>query len=558
MTTEPYPTDRPAIVTIGLPYANGPLHIGHLRGFFTGDVFARALRKLGQETVVISGSDLHGTPVALDAAQKGLDPKSYALEWHRQYEQKLPQFNIEIDYYGNTHEQKNRELTEEFVRAWEQADLIFEETIEVTWDPTRDQPLPDRFVEGTCPYCGATARGDECDEGCQRHLEPGEIENPRSVLTGTPAEFRTRPHKFLRLSEFEEYLIGFLDRVEGTDNARNQPREWINQGLRDLCITRDLDWGFPYPDDPLERVLYVWIDAPVEYVAATKAYATAVDEGFEWANVWKAGDGEIIHVIGKDIIQHHCLFWPAMLRGSDYAEPRAVCATGFVTFEGRRLSTSRGHAVWAEEYLEADLHPDLLRYYLVTESNIQSDLDFTWDRFAERVNTELVGHLGNFVHRSLIFAHRHWGGTPSGDTSDAVISEISRALDQFEAAVNEYDVSRLGELPIELARFGNRFIQHHEPWKYIKEDETEAAKILRDCVQLSKAIAVLIQPTTPRKAERIWAALEESGSVKQQTLQAALQAPPQTFEAPEQVFEPIYERGSLPRASKQEDTTTNS
>ena len=539
MTHEPYPTAQPAIVTVGLPYANGPLHIGHLRGYITGDVFVRAFRKLGQQTLFISGSDLHGTPVAINAAQEGQDPKSYAIAWHREYEQTFPKFNIEFDYYGHTHEPANRELTEEFVRTWDAAGLIFEETIDVAWDPERDRPLPDRFVEGTCPYCGADARGDECDEGCQRHLEPGEIKNPRSVLTGTPAEFRSRPHKFLRLRGFEEYLADFLDRLEGTDNARNQPREWLEQGLRDLCITRDLDWGFPYPGDPLERVLYVWVDAPIEYVAATKAYATAVDGRFDWLNVWKEGNAEIIHVIGKDIIQHHTVFWPAMLRGAGYTDPRAVCATGFVTFDGRGLSTSRGHAVWAADYLDTDHHPDLLRYYLLTESNIQRDLDFTWERFTERVNTELIGHLGNFVHRSLLFAHRHWGGTPSAEPSDIVTSEIQSAVDAFEHAVNAYDSKRLGEIPVEVARFGNRYIQRREPWMVIEEDETHAAQTLRDCVQLSKAIAVLFEPIAPAKAERIWSILNETAPLEEKTLSAAQQAPARSFSSPEEVFEPI-------------------
>ncbi len=557
MSHEQLPTDQPAVVTVGLPYANGDLHVGHLRGYVDGDLYARALRRIGQQTAFVCGSDMHGTPVAVNAAEQGVDPEAFALEWHEQYRDRFPEFNVEFDYYGHTHEETNIDLTQEFVRSWLDGGYIVEDEIEVAWDTELDEPLPDRYVEGTCPYCGAEARGDECDEGCQRHLEPGEIEEPRSVRTGNPAEYRTREHKFLRLSEFQEYLQSFIHRVEGTDNARNQPREWIEGELQDLCITRDMDWGVDYPNgDGEELVLYVWVDAPIEYVAATKQYTERVGtDTYDWEAAWKPGgesrygmtfeedwqaeSGEIIHIIGRDIIQHHCVFWPAMLRGAGYNEPRAVLATGFVNIDGDALSTSRNRAVWAREYLDAGFHPDLFRYYITTGSGLSNDVDFSWDRFAERVNGELVGNLGNFCYRALLFAARNYDGTPETTVSDEIHGQIEDAVESFETAVQAYDVRTIGQVAVDLADVGNEYIQRNEPWNLVGSEPDRAAQVIRDCVQLTRACAVLMQPVMPEKAQRLWEQLGESGSVAEAGLDAAHSPPPETFGEPTELFEQV-------------------
>jgi methionyl-tRNA synthetase len=559
MSHDEFPTDQPAVVTCGLPYANGDLHVGHLRTYVDGDALSRALRRIGQQTAFVSGSDMHGTPVAVNAAEAGVEPREFALDFHETYAETFPQFNIEFDNYGHTDDETNVELTQEFVRSWVANDHVHEKEIQVAWDTEEDQPLPDRYVEGTCPYCGEQARGDECDEGCQRHLEPGEIEDPVSTLTGNPAEYRTREHKFLRLSDFQAYLQGFLDRLEGTDNAQNQPREWIEGELQDLCITRDMDWGVDYPDEAdggEDLVLYVWVDAPIEYVASTKQYSERVgDDEYDWEAVWKVDgeerhgpewdddwseeSGEIIHVIGRDIIQHHAVFWPAMLRGAGYNEPRSILATGFVGIDGKALSTSRNRAVWADEYLDAGFHPDLFRYYIATGAELDTDVDFSWDRFQERVNGELVGNVGNFIYRSLLFAERNYDGTPDAPVSDDVRERIEDAIDDFEAAVREYDVRELAEIAIELSNYGNEYIQRNEPWNLVDDDPARAEQVIRDCVQLTKAVAVLIQPVLPGKAERLWGQLGEQGSVADVTLDSALESPPAEFGEPAELFEQV-------------------
>ncbi len=413
MSHDKYPTEEPAVVTCGLPYANGELHIGHLRTYVGGDVYSRALETLGQQTAFVSGSDMHGTPVAVNAEKEGVSPREFALRHHEKYEATFPRFNIEFDNYGHTDDETNTELTQEIVRKLAEEGYIYEKEIKVAWDPIEDDPLPDRYVEGTCPYCGAHARGDECDEGCGRHLEPGEIEDPTSIRTGNPAEYRERTHKFFRVSDLQDYLQEFIDRLEGTSNAKNQPREWIEGELQDWCISRDMDWGIDYPgeDEGTEDlVLYVWVDAPIEYIASTKQYTERVGaDTYDWEETWKES-GEIVHIIGRDIIQHHTVFWPAMLHVAEYNEPRAVMASGFVNLNGKGFSTSRNRAVWADDYLDEGFDPDLLRYYLATNGGFQQDVDFSWDRFQERVNGELVGTVGNFVYRSLLFAARNYDG----------------------------------------------------------------------------------------------------------------------------------------------------
>ncbi|SNZ13310.1 methionyl-tRNA synthetase [Natronoarchaeum philippinense] len=560
MSHEEFPTEDPAVVTCGLPYANGDLHIGHLRGYIGADAYNRSLRSLGQQTAYVCGSDMHGTPVAVNAEQEGVDPETFALEWHEQYEATFPKFNVEFDNYGHTHDETNTELTREIVRTLDEEGYVYEKEIQVAYDPDADQYLPDRYVVGTCPYCGEKARGDECDEGCQRHLEPGEVEDPTSSVTGNPAEYRERSHKFFEVSELSDYLTEFLDGLEGTSNARNQPRQWIEDGLQDWCITRDMDWGIDYPgsaapeeqrngggeaaeEDGAESeddlVLYVWVDAPIEYISSSKQYSERVGaDEYDWEEVWK-DSGEIVHFIGRDIIQHHAIFWPAMLEAADYNAPRAIAATGFITINGKGLSTSRNRAIWAKEYLDEGFHPDLLRYYLTTTGGLQQDVDFSWDAFQEKVNGELVGNVGNFLYRSTLFAYRNYEGTPDADVSDEVRERIQDAIEQFRVGVNEYSLREVAAAVTELSKFGNEYIQRNEPWNLVDDDPDAAEQVIRDCVQIAKAVAVLFEPIAPEKAQQVWAQLGEDGQVGDALIEHALEAPPAEFDEPVELFEKI-------------------
>ena len=549
MSHDDFPTDHPAVVTCGLPYANGDLHIGHLRTYVGGDVYARALKRLGQQTAFVSGSDMHGTPVAVNADQAGVSPEAFALDWHEQYAETFPKFNVAFDNYGHTHDETNTAITQDLVQALDAGGHLYEKEIMVAYDPLDDQYLPDRYVEGTCPYCGAHARGDECDEGCQRHLEPGAIDDPVSTVSGNPAEYRERTHTFFAVSAFADYLADFLDRLEGTANAQNQPREWIEQGLQDWCITRDMEWGIDLPgENPQDLVLYVWVDAPIEYISSTKQYTErAGTDAFDWETAWREGasddhpdGGEIVHVIGRDIIQHHTIFWPAMLTATDHAEPRAVMASGFVTLGGKGFSTSRDRAVWADEYLEEGFHPDPLRYYLATNGGFQQDVDFSWEKFRDRVNTELVGTVGNFLYRSLLFAHRNYESAPIAEaTSETVADRIDEAIADVGAAVNDYSVRALGDAVTSLARFGNEYIQRNEPWSLVDDDPEAARQVVHDCVALAKAIAVLFEPIAPEKCERVWDQLGEDGSVHDATVETARELPTGALTEPTELFEKI-------------------
>jgi methionyl-tRNA synthetase len=555
MSHEEFPTDRPAVVTCGLPYANGDLHIGHLRTYVGGDAYARALRTLGQETAFVCGSDMHGTPVAVNAEKEGVTPEEFALEWHEQYADTFPRFGVEFDNYGHTHDETNTAMTRAIVRALDDAGLVYEQSIMVAYDPTGDQYLPDRYVEGTCPYCGERARGDECDEGCGRHLEPGEVEDPVSTLTGNPAEYREREHKFFRVSELQSYLQAFIDRLEGTENAKNQPREWIEGDLQDWCITRDMDWGIDYPNgDREDLVLYVWVDAPIEYISSTKQYSERVGaDAYDWTEVWspdspvpedpndRIAGGEIVHVIGRDIIQHHTVFWPAMLRGAGYAEPRAVLASGFITLDGAGFSTSRDRAVWADEYLDEGFHPDPLRYYLVSYGAFQQDVDFSWAKFRERTNNELVGTLGNFLYRSLLFAHRNYDGTPDADPTEEVTKRIEQAVDEFRDGVNDHSVRAVARAGTRLAQFGNEYIQREEPWRLVDDDPERAARVIRDCVQVAKAVLVLFHPVAPGRCATVWDRLNEDASLADTTVADALEPPANEFDEPVEPFEKVAE-----------------
>ena len=535
--------ETPTLVTCALPYANGKAHLGHLRTYIPGDAYTRALRKQGREVTFVCGSDMHGTPIVVNAEEQGREPEDLAMEYHEYFERTFPRIDVEFDNYGNTHEDSNIHRTQEIVRALEDAGHIYEDEMMVAYDPETERTLPDRYVEGTCPYCGnEEARGDECDE-CGRHLEPGEIENPVSKVSGAPAEYVEQTHKFFALSEFQDFLRDFVDELEGTSNAQNQPKGWIEEGLQDWCITRDLDWGVPYPDEE-DLVLYVWVDAPIEYIASTEEWAAKDDDVPDdaWERYWRNDDSEIVHVIGGDIIQHHCVFWPSLLHGADYSIPDAVMASGLVKINDRAFSTSKGRAVWLDEdYLDEDFPADFIRYYIVSYTGFENDLNFSWPLFQERINNELVDTFGNFVYRSALLAHDNFEGTPDGELEDEVHEELEKATERFEEAIEDHNVKEVAEAGMALAGFGNEYVQRNEPWNLMDEDVEGAADVLYNCLAVAKASALLLEPVMPSAAERVWDTLDE-GDVHEATLDDAFEPVEGALKEPEQPFEQVEDK----------------
>ncbi|MFO7836247.1 MAG: methionine--tRNA ligase [Candidatus Thorarchaeota archaeon] len=499
-----YPTDEPVLVTCGLPYASGEMHIGHLRTYVPADVFVRLLRKLNVDVTFVCGSDTHGTPVVTTAEKEGVSPKELYQKYHKHYLKTFPKLGIEFDNYGTTDDPENHARTKQIVRTLQENGYIYPKNLDTPFCDKCGRSLPDRFVRGTCPYCGADARGDECDQGCGRYLEPGEILNPRCAICGSPTRTITRQHYYFKLTEFEDFLENFLNQVEGTKNARNYAMGWVKEGLKDWCITRDLDWGIEFPGDP-SLTLYVWVDAPIHYMSSTEQWAKKIGDPDAWKDYWLPDGGRIVHYIGQDIVYHHCIFWPAMLKGSDYNLPYAIVASGMVKIEGHNFSRSRGYVVWIiDDYLEHGLNPDYLRYYMVSHSSQTKDLDFAWDAFQEKVNSELVNTFGNFVYRALHFSHDNFKAIPEGEIETSVESAIESTVESVVDATNRYELKQVVDEVLRLASFGNEYFQSNKPWELVREDKEKCAEVLYNACCIVKALAGLIEPIMPSVAEEIW------------------------------------------------------
>ena len=488
------------------------MHIGHLRTYVPADVFVRLLKKMRVDVTFVCGSDTHGTPVVTAAEAAGVSPKELYLKYHKHYLETFPKLNIEFDNYGTTDDKENVDRTLQLVKELQKNGHIYPKELDSPYCDNCGRSLPDRYVRGECPYCHSDARGDECDQGCGRYLEPGEILNPRCAICGSPTRTITRTHYYFKLSEFEGFLKEFLEGVGGTKIAKNYALGWINEGLKDWCITRDLGWGIPYPGDE-SLTLYVWVDAPIHYMSSTEEWAKKINKPDEWKKFWLPGNGRLVHYIGQDIVYHHCLFWPAMLKGSGYNLPDSIVASGMVKIEGHNFSRSRGYVVWIlEDYLDKGLDPDYLRYYMVSFTGHTRDLDFSWDTFADKVNTELVGTLGNFIYRTLHFTKKNYGTVPKGTFDEKLKKEIETALATITDAVNEYELKKVTDEVLRIASVGNEYFQSNQPWALVKEDKEECGEVLFNAVALVKALAILIEPILPNAAKTIWKQLGQTGS----------------------------------------------
>ncbi|MEN6341902.1 MAG: methionine--tRNA ligase [Methanospirillum sp.] len=508
-------SDAPRVVTCGLPYTNGSCHFGHLRTYVPADMYVRYRRHLGEEIVFVCGSDNHGTPIVVSAEAEGTSPAELSRRYHEHFASTFQRMNVAFDHFGMTDGETNHRRTQEIVGRLQENGHIYAERIEQSYCPSCQRFLPDRYVKGLCPHCGAEARGDECDQGCGKHLEPGEIRKPVCTVCDTPAELREQEHFFFRLSSFGPFLLEHLEHLRGTANARNYALGWVRDGLRDWCITRTLDWGVRYPGRD-DLVVYVWVDAPIGYISFTEEWADA--HGRDWRQYW-CGNGEITHFIGGDITYHHCIFWPALLKGAGYGLPSAVVASGMLKIDDHKFSKSRGYVVWTnDDYLDRGLPADCLRYYLLASTSHTRELNFSWRAFADRVNNELVNTFGNFVHRTLHFAHTQFGGIPDVAAGAPVLAVIEETLAAVDGAMTEYEFKSAVDAIIALAAHGNNLIQSNAPWKLVKTDPGAAAQVIADALQIVKALALLIDPVMPDAAERIWQMLGQTGKIADRRL----------------------------------------
>ena len=503
------------LVTAALPYANGPIHLGHLAGaYLPADLFCRYARLKGRDVVFVCGSDELGAAIVMRAVAEGITPQEIVDEYHGLIKESFRRFGMSFDYYGRTTSDVHRDTSQDFFRRLAQKDVFKLKRQKQLYDPEADLFLADRFVQGTCPVCGyPDAYGDQC-ENCGSSLSPEELIGPRSTLSGAAPEPRETTHWFLPLGDFQSQLEAYIGRHnDWKPNVLGQVKSWFADGLKDRAITRDIPWGVPVPPDVAEaagvdaegKVIYVWFDAPIGYISATKEWAAEKGDPDRWETYWQDEASRLIHFVGKDNIVFHCLMFPAMLMAHGaFVVPDNVPANEFLNLEGQKFSTSRGWAVWAHDALD-DVRPDLLRYALATMLPETKDADFSWKEFQARVNGELADVLGNFVNRAMTFAARYFDGQvpPLENPSDAD-QEALRALAAFPEKIGAaYDAFRNREAVFEtmaLARLGNKYFNDTEPWRTRKSDPPACANTIHVSLQLCAALGILIEPVLPDSA----------------------------------------------------------
>lgn len=495
------------LVTSALPYANGPIHLGHLAGaYLPADLYVRYKRLTEEDIIHICGSDEHGVPITIAAEKEGVNPQAVVDKFHEQNKQIFEDFGIDFDYYGRTSSREHHKTSQEFFTRLYEDDVFVKKSEEQLYDPKAQMFLPDRYVMGTCPNCGyEEAYGDQC-ESCGTSLSPTELINPKSAITGDTPETRETEHWYLQLGDFQEDLEQWIETRENwKTNVKGQVKSWLDEGLEDRAVTRDLTWGVPVPLEGVEgKVLYVWFDAPIGYISATKEWAEQQGAPERWKTYWQEEDTDLIHFIGKDNIVFHCIMFPATLMAhGDYVLPKNVPANEFLNLEGRKLSTSRGWAVWLNDYLE-DFEPDLLRYVLGTILPETKDSDFSWEDFQNKVNSELADILGNFVYRTTSFTENYFDGIipELKNPTDYDRETLAKIEEQKQKIAEAYESFKLREAIAEtmnLARIGNKYFTDMEPWKSRKEDIETCGNTLHVCLQITAALSLLFDPILPNK-----------------------------------------------------------
>ncbi len=508
-------------ITSALPYANGPIHIGHLAGVYVpADIYARYLRLQGEDVLFIGGSDEHGVPITIKARNEGITPQQVVDRYHNQIMASFNDFGISFDVYSRTSAPIHHETAADFFKKLYSENKFIEKTNQQYFDEDNNQFLADRYITGTCPHCGfERAYGDQC-ESCGTSLSPLELINPKSALSGNVPVLKETKHWYLPLEDYEPWLTEWILEGHKDDwktNVYGQVKSWVDQGLKPRAVTRDLDWGVKVPLENAEgKVLYVWFDAPIGYISAAKEWAEKT--GKDWKPYWKNDDTRLVHFIGKDNIVFHCIIFPAMLKAEgSYILPINVPANEFLNLENDKISTSRNWAVWLHEYLEDFPNKqDVLRYVLTANAPETKDNDFTWKDFQARNNNELLAIFGNFVNRTLVLTQKYFNGVvPEAgnldELSQTALSEMARFPEIISSSIERYRFREaLSEL-MNLARLGNKYLTEMEPWKLIKTDETKVKMILNVSLQIVANLSVLSEPFLPFSAHKLQQMIGLSG-----------------------------------------------
>jgi methionyl-tRNA synthetase len=500
-------------ITAALPYTNGPIHIGHMAGVYVpADIYARYLRIKGEEVLFICGSDEHGVAISMKAKKDGITPKEVIDKYHNIIDKAFNDFGISFDYYGRTSSKVHHETAQEFFKAIHDKDGFETQTTEQLYDAKEDQFLADRYVVGTCPKCQhPEAYGDQC-ESCGSSLNANDLINPKSAISGETPSLKTTTHWYLPLDRYEAFLRSWILEGHQKDwkpNVLGQFKSWLDDGLKPRAVTRDLSWGIPVPVDGGEnKVLYVWFDAPIGYISATKEWAAK--EGKDWAPYWQDENTELVHFIGKDNIVFHCIIFPAVLKAmGSYILPKNVPANEFLNLEGQKLSTSKNWAVWLHEYLE-DFpdKQDVLRYVLTANAPETKDNDFTWHDFQTRNNSELVAIFGNFINRVMVLMKKYYESVvPEPNEYSSVDTETLETLAaaplKIGQLIEQYKFRAACQEMIQLARLGNKYLADEEPWKLIKTNPERVATIMHTAMQIAAGLAVLSEPFLPHTAKKL-------------------------------------------------------
>jgi len=496
------------LITSALPYANGPIHIGHLAGVYVpSDIYTRYLRLKGEDVISICGSDEHGVPITLKARQEGVSPQEIVDRYHALNKNSFEKLGIAFDIYARTSSPVHYETASQFFRTLYDKGGFIEKTTEQYYDEEAGQFLADRYITGTCPHCGHDhAYGDQC-EHCGTSLSPTDLINPRSAISGSKPVLKETRHWYLPLDKHEPFLKKWIleEHREWKPNVYGQCKSWLDQGLQPRAVSRDLDWGVPVPVEGAQgKVLYVWFDAPIGYISATRELTT------EWEKYWKDPATRMIHFIGKDNIVFHCIIFPVMLRAEgSYILPDNVPANEFLNLEGDKISTSRNWAVWLHEYLEEfPGKEDVLRYVLCANAPETKDNDFTWKDFQSRNNNELVAVLGNFVHRALVLTHKYFEGkVPERKMLTGfdrkVLQEMGSIRQRVEKSLDQFRFREALNEAMGMARLGNKYLADTEPWKVFKTDPVRVQTILNISLQITAGLSILLAPFIPFTMKRL-------------------------------------------------------